>query len=133
VCYVVNRNQEGRRARSPTFSSDHPACAYSAFQVAVTGTNGERTLSSSYPSALCWPAPFPDYSGDPLVSRVSAFGDRASPSLVMPSEGCTSCRTIAGPKVRSLGPSEPSVPGEVSIVWMRRWWLSEIPRGTGHR
>jgi hypothetical protein len=118
------QEQEARRARSPTFSSDHPACAHSDSNWAVTGTT-EKTLSL----LVC---PFPDYSGDPLVSRVSAFGDRASPSLVTPSEGCTSCRTIAGPKVRSLGPSEPSVPGEVSIMWMRRWWLSEISSGAGH-
>jgi hypothetical protein len=37
---MVIRKQEGRRVKSPTFSSD-PSPAHTLFQVAVIGTNGE--------------------------------------------------------------------------------------------
>jgi hypothetical protein len=125
-----DQDQEARRARSPTFSSNRPACAHSDSNW-QSPAQRRKTLSlpiSRRRIADSVPRLFRGSPGQPSLgfrgSCLTIFGDA--------SEGCTSYRTIASPKVRNLGPNEPSVPGEVSIR-MRRWWLSEISRGAGHR
>jgi hypothetical protein len=91
-----DQEQEGRRARSPTFSSDRPACAHSASNwqsPAQRRKNPKFFLSLS----VVFADSVPDHSGDPLVSRVSASGSCLTISGDA-SEGCTSYRTIVGPK-----------------------------------
>jgi hypothetical protein len=68
--------------RSPTFSSDPPP-AHTLLSKWQSPAQTERNPKFFLFLGVVLPTPFPDYSGDPLVSRVSAWG-RASPSLVMP-------------------------------------------------